>query len=342
MPDAGRAPGVISIEDVRAAARGLRGVAHRTPVLTCSALDELIGARVLLKCENFQRVGAFKFRGAYNAMSRLGPEEKGRGVLAYSSGNHAQGIALAGRLLGVRTVIVMPSDAPELKLRATRGYLGPDSEVVVYDRVEITRESLGGEIAERQGLTVIPPYDHPDVIAGQGTVALELFEEAHERHGAYPDEFYVCTGGGGLLSGCAITAKALAPACRVVGVEPERAADAQASFESGVLHTVRDPDTIADGARTPYLGRWTFPLVRAHADAIDTVPDEDLVRMMRFCAERMKIVVEPSGVLGLAGLVRRAADGRVPRGALVGVVLSGGNTDPARFGGYLTQDLPAP
>ncbi|GAB4555003.1 MAG: threo-3-hydroxy-L-aspartate ammonia-lyase [Phycisphaerales bacterium] len=327
FPDADAPPSEVTFADVRSAARVLEGIARRTPIMTCAALDELVGARVLLKCENFQRVGAFKFRGAYHALATMAPEHRARGVLTYSSGNHAQEIALAGRLLGVRTVIVMPSDAPTLKLAATRATIGESGEVVVYERERISREALGAELAEKEGLTIVPPYDDPAVIAGQGTSALELFEDAPET----PEAMYVCVGGGGLVSGCAIAAKGVAPGCRVVGVEPEAGADAKASFETGRLHTVPSPDTIADGARTPYLGRWTFPLIRRHVDAMTTVGDDALVEMMRFCFERLKIVVEPSGVLGLAGLVRDARAGRLGGVRTVGVLISGGNVDAERF-----------
>lgn len=338
FPDASAPPTEVGIADVRAAAARLEGVARRTPVLTCAALDELVGVRVLLKCEAFQRIGAFKFRGAYNALASLDAEQRSRGVLAYSSGNHAQGIALAGRLLGVRTVIVMPSDAPKVKLEATRGYLGASGEVVVYERERITREALGAELAEREGLTIVPPYDHPAVITGQGTVAMELFEQALEMGEGPLDELYVCAGGCGLLSGCAIAAKDAAPDCRVIGVEPEAGADAKWSFDTGRLHTVANPATIADGARTPYLGRWTFPLIRRHVDAMETVCDAELIAMMRFCFERLKVVIEPSGVLGLAGLVRASREGRLGGVGTVGVVISGGNVDADRFAKLMSEE----
>lgn len=318
----------MGFEDVLAAAERLRGVAHRTPVMTCGALDELVGASVFLKCENFQRVGAFKFRGAYNALSRLGDEEKRAGVLTYSSGNHAQAVALAGRLLGIRTTIVMPRDAPRVKLEATCGYQGEGGEVVIYEREKETREELGARIAQERGLTIVPPYDHPDVIAGQGTAGLELIEEAGPL-----DALFVCVGGGGLISGCAIASKALRPECEVIGIEPEAGDDATRSFRTGTLHTVRDPATIADGARTPCLGRWTFPLVLRHVDAMMTVSDEALVDAMRFVFERVKIVIEPTGALGLAGLTRAAREGALEiRGKRIGVILSGGNIEPARLG----------
>ncbi|MGP1272231.1 MAG: threo-3-hydroxy-L-aspartate ammonia-lyase [Phycisphaerales bacterium] len=319
----------VTIEDVHAAAERISGSAVRTPVMTSRSLDAMVGATVLLKCESFQRVGAFKFRGAYNALSRLAAS--GRGALAYSSGNHAQGVALASAMLGVRAVIVMPANAPAVKVAATRGYLAcggvEGSEVVTYDPSTTVREELGAEIAERLRLTIVPPYDHPHIIAGQGTAALELFEDAGSL-----DDFFVCCGGGGLLSGCAVVAKAVAPACRVVGVEPSLGDDVTQSFRTGRLHEVRNPDTIADGARTPRPGRHTFALVHTHVDEMMTVEDDELRRMMRFAFERMKLVVEPSGVLGLAGLVRRSQEQpESVRGRRIGVLISGGNVDPAVF-----------
>jgi threo-3-hydroxy-L-aspartate ammonia-lyase len=303
--------------DVEAAAARLDGIANQTPVLASRTVDERVGCSVFFKCENFQRMGAFKFRGAYNAMSRLPEEQKRDGVLAYSSGNHAQAIALSGRLLGIRTTIVMPEDAPAVKLAATRGY---GAEVVEYDRSETTREELGAGISRKRGLSIIPPYDHPDVIAGQGTTAKELFEEV----GAL-DLLLVCCGGGGLLSGCAIAARALSPGCRVVGVEPERADDAARSFRTGTLQKIDNPDTIADGVRTPSLGRYTFPLVLRHVD--DTVSEEAILRSTFFMWERMKIVVEPTGALAAAALLEGAV---AAPGGLIGVIVSGGNVDLKR------------
>ena len=303
--------------DVEAAAARLEGVANRTPVLTSRGVDERAGGKVYFKCENFQRMGAFKFRGAYNAMSRLPDEQKRAGVLAYSSGNHAQAVALAGRLLGIRTTIVMPEDAPNVKLAATRGY---GAQVVTYKRSETTREELGAEISREHGLSVIPPYDHPDVIAGQGTTAKELIEETGPL-----DLLLVCCGGGGLLSGCAIAARALSPECRVVGVEPERADDATRSFRTGTLHRIKDPDTIADGVRTPSLGEYTFPLVLRHVDEMVTVSEEAILRATFFMWERMKIVVEPTGALAAAALFEGSVVAEP--GARIGVVVSGGNAD---------------
>ncbi|HKZ30939.1 MAG TPA: threo-3-hydroxy-L-aspartate ammonia-lyase [Vicinamibacteria bacterium] len=308
----------MSFEDVKDAARRLKGIAHRTPVATSRTLDDRLSARLFLKCENLQRAGAFKFRGAYNAVSKLTPEERARGVLTYSSGNHAQATALACRLLGARATIVMPENAPAAKRRATEGY---GARIVAYDPAREKREEVAERLRRDGDPVLIPPYDHADVIAGQGTAALELFEETGPL-----DLLLVCCGGGGLLSGSALAARAQAPGCRVVGVEPELADDATRSFRTGVLQTVSNPQTIADGARTPSLGTLTFPLVRQYVDDMATVSDDDLVRAMRFVWERMKLVVEPTGVLGLAA----ALSGRVDvQGKNVGVILSGGNVDLA-------------
>lgn len=306
----------VTFADVASAAEVLAGVAHRTPVLTSRTVDARTGAEVFFKAENFQRTGAFKFRGAYNALSRLPASQRSRGVLTYSSGNHAQAVALAGRLLGIPATIIMPSDAPPVKLRATRGY---GAEVITYDRTQTTREDLARRIAEERTLTLIPPYDHPHVVAGQGTSARELFEEVGPL-----DLLLVCCGGGGLLSGSALSARALAPECRVIGVEPENADDATRSFRTGTLQTVNNPDTIADGARTPYLGEITFPLVLRLVDDMVTVSDEALLRTMFFLWERMKIVVEPTGALAATALLEGIV--RAP-GRRVGVIISGGNVE---------------
>ena len=303
-------------DDVVAAAKRIEGVARRTPVHTSRTLDEWLGARLFLKCENFQRAGAFKFRGAYNAISRLTEAERKRGVLTYSSGNHAQATALAGRLLGAAVTVVMPRDAPAAKRRGTEGYGG---RIVSYDPATEDRQEVANRLAAESNPVLIPPYDHPDVIAGQGTATKELIEEVGPL-----DLLLVCCGGGGLLSGSALAARALAPKARVIGVEPEAADDATRSFKTGVLQTVKNPKTIADGARTPSLGLLTFPLVRANVDDMVTVPDDALVHTMRFLWERMKLVVEPTGALGLAAALR----GKVPvAGKRVGVILSGGNVD---------------
>ena len=306
----------VSYADVAAAAARIAGHAHRTPVLTSRTVNARTGAEVFFKCENFQRIGAFKFRGAYNALAQLADEQKRRGVLAFSSGNHAQAIALAGQLLGIRTTIVMPDDAPPVKLAATRGY---GAEVITYDKNATTREALGASIAAERGLSVIPPYDHPHVVAGQGTAAKELIEEVGRL-----DSLYVPCGGAGLLSGCAIAAAHLSPGCRVIGVEPAAGDDATRSFRTKTLQTVHNPDTIADGARTPSLGKITFPLVLAHVQDMTTVDDRELLDAMLYLWERMKIVVEPTGALGAAGLFKGSTDVAAMR---VGVVISGGNVD---------------
>jgi threonine dehydratase len=307
---------MVSFEDVEEAGQRLRGIAHLTPVTTSRTLDERLGAKLFLKCENLQRAGAFKFRGAYNAVAKLSAEQRARGVLTYSSGNHAQAVALACRLLGAQATIVMPGNAPAAKRRATLGY---GARIVAYDPAREKREEVAERLRREGDPVLIPPYDHADVIAGQGTAARELFGEV----GAL-DMLLVCCGGGGLLSGSALAARALAPGCRVVGVEPELADDATRSFRTGVLQTVSNPQTIADGARTPSLGTLTFPLVRQHVDDMATVSDDDLVRAMRFVWERMKLVVEPTGVLGLAAALSGRVDVRRKR---VGVILSGGNVD---------------
>ncbi|MDH4059403.1 MAG: threo-3-hydroxy-L-aspartate ammonia-lyase [Aquincola sp.] len=309
-----------TFDDVLAAARRLEGHARRTPVLTSRTVDAEIGAQVFFKCENFQRAGAFKFRGAFNALSRFDAAQRRAGVVAFSSGNHAQAIALSARLLGMPATIVMPQDAPLSKVAATRGYGG---EVVLYDRYTEDREQIGRDLAQRRGLTLIPPYDHPDVIAGQGTAAKELFDEV----GAL-DALFVCLGGGGLLSGSLLAARALAPPCKVYGVEPEAGNDGQQSLRRGEIVHIDTPQTIADGAQTQHLGRITFEIIRRDVDDILTATDAQLVDAMRFFATRMKMIVEPTGCLGFAAA-------REMKGALlglrVGVLISGGNVDLARF-----------
>ena len=328
MPSSPSAPAV-TYSDVSDAADRLAGIVHRTPVMTSRTINARTDADVHLKCENFQRTGAFKIRGGYNAVAQLSPEAQARGVVTYSSGNHAQAVALAGRLLGVDATIVMPEDAPQVKLRATRGY---GAEVVTYDPEETVREALGHRLAEERGLTLVPPYDHPDVVAGQGTVGDELFQQVDDL-----DVLLVCCGGGGLLSGCALAARHHAPTCRVIGVEPEAGDDATRSFHSGTLQTVTTPDTVADGARTPYLGDVTFPLVLEHMDDMVTVSDAALVRAMHVAWERMKMVVEPTGALGLAALLSGAVPGQ---GRRVGIVVSGGNVDLGRAGElFVAHDL---
>ena len=319
-----KTPLAITYADVASAAERLSGHAHRTPVMTSRTVDERTGARVFFKCENFQRMCAFKFRGAYNAMSRLAPDDRKRGVLAYSSGNHAQAVALAGKLLGVRVTIVMPADAPAVKLEATRGY---GAEVVLYDKRKEVREEVAERVARERGLPVIPPFDHPHVIAGQGTAAKELIEDVGPL-----DYLFVPVSGGGLISGCAVAASQLSPGCQVVGVEPEAGDDATRSFRTKTLQSCHNPDTIADGARTHSLGRLTFPLVLRYVHDMVTVNDAELVRAMLFLWERMKIVVEPTGALGAAGLFER---GLPVAGKRVGVVLSGGNVDLKLLAGFV-------
>jgi threonine dehydratase len=310
----------VSAQDIAAAAERIAGNARRTPVMTSRMANERTGAQVFFKCENFQRMGAFKFRGAFNALAQLAPEQKRGGVLAYSSGNHAQAVALAGTLLGVKTVIVMPQDAPQVKLEATRGYGG---EVITYDATTAKREELAATIARERNLTVIPPYNHAGVIAGQGTAAKELFEEAGPL-----DYLLVPCGGGGLLSGCAVAAKRWSPGCTVIGVEPEAGDDATRSFHSKTLHSCHNPDTIADGARTPSLGSLTFPLVLHYVHDMLTVSDAELLRSMFWIWERMKIVAEPTGVLAATALLEGKLDGRHDyKGKRIGIVLSGGNAD---------------
>lgn len=310
----------ITYSDVVAAARRIRGVAHRTPVATSTTASERTGATLHFKCENLQRMGAFKFRGAYNAIAQFTPEQRAGGVVAFSSGNHAQAIALAANLLGVRSVIVMPADAPAVKIAATRGYGG---EVIHYDRYTEDREEIGRRLAQEQGLTLIPPYDHPHVIAGQATAAIELFEETGPL-----DLLVVPLGGGGLLSGCSLAARALSPDCRVIGVEPEAGNDGQRSFRSGKIVHIETPKTIADGAQTQHLGAHTFPIIRRLVDDIVTISDAELVEAMIFFASRMKLVVEPTGCLAAAAVFSGKLD---IAGKRVGIMVSGGNIDLLRF-----------
>jgi threonine dehydratase len=310
-----RAP--VTYEDIEGAAERLEGVAHRTPVATSRLFDELTGAQAFFKCENLQRMGAFKFRGAYNARARLDADARGRGVVAFSSGNHAQAVALAGQLLGIARVIVMPADAPAVKVAATRAY---GAQVVFYDRAAgQSREDVAQRIAKEKGSTVIPPFDHAHVIAGQGTAAKELIEDV----GAL-DDLFVPTGGAGLLSGSAIAAARLSPGIRVIGVEPAGGDDAARSFRTKTLQRVENPQTIADGARTQSLGKLTFPLVMANVHDVVTVTDAQIVEAMRFLWERMKLVVEPTGALAAAAVLCAAAPVRDRR---VGIIISGGNVD---------------
>ena len=323
----------IDIDDIRAAAARLQGVAHRTPVMSSRTADERTGAQVFFKCENLQRMGAFKFRGAYNALAQFRPEQRRAGAIAFSSGNHAQAIALSAQLLGMPSVIVMPQDAPAAKVAATRGYQAASAaggEVVLYDRYSEDREAIGRRIAAERGMTLIPPYDHPDVMAGQGTAALELLEETGPL-----DALLVCVGGGGLISGCAVAAHALSPGIEVIGVEPEAGNDTQQSLARGEIVHIETPQTIADGAQTQHSGQLTFPVIQALVARVLTVSDAQLVRTMRFFAERMKLVVEPTGCLGAAALLEAAIE---LRGRRVGVIVSGGNVDIARYAALLAPD----
>ena len=312
--------------DVEAAAARIKGHAHRTPVLVSRTADAETGASLFFKCENLQRMGAFKFRGAFNALSRFDAGQRKGGVVAFSSGNHAQAIALAATELAMPAVIVMPHDAPAAKMAATRGYGG---EIVVYDRYGEDREAIGMRIAGERGMTLIPPYDHADVIAGQGTAAKELFEDVGPL-----DALFVCLGGGGLLSGSALSARALSPACRVYGVEPEAGNDGQQSFRSGRIVHIDTPVTLADGAQTQQLGEITFPLIRRDVDDVFTASDAELVAGMRFFAERMKMVVEPTGCLGFAAARRMRGE---LAGKRVGVIVSGGNVDLTRYAALLAS-----
>jgi threonine dehydratase len=315
-----------TFDDVRAAAERLRGVAHRTPIVTSRTLDARTGASVFLKCENLQRMGAFKFRGAYNRIAQLDPAVRARGVVAFSSGNHAQGVALAAQLFGIPATIVMPRDAPAAKLAATRGY---GAEIVLYERATMNRGEIAAELVRQSGATLVPPYDDEAVIAGQGTVALELLEDA----GAL-DLLLVCTGGGGLTAGCALAATALAPGIAVYGVEPEAGDDFARSFASGERVEIPVPDTIADGQQTTSPGELTFPIVKRLCAGILTVSDDELRAAMRFAFERLKLVIEPSGASALAALLSGKIDAR---GKRTGVIVSGGNVDAATYAAALTQ-----
>lgn len=318
----------MTFDDVRAAGGRIGAHVHRTPVLSSRSLDSMVGSRLRFKCENTQRVGAFKFRGACNAITQLTREQRALGVLAYSSGNHAQAVALASATFGTRAVIVMPSDAPAVKLEATRAYIKQGvagSRVVLYDRRKESREALSDRIAREERLTLIPPYDHPHIIAGQGTAGLEFAEQLADTP---PSRVYVPCGGGGLLSGCAIAIKAMHPRCEVIGVEPSAGDDAARSFRSGRLCVVSNPDTIADGARTPSLGRYTFALVTRWVSRFVSVSDHEIVHAMGLMMSRLKTVVEPTGAMGLAAAIQDKARGDMPD-ADVGIIISGGNVDGA-------------
>jgi threonine dehydratase len=312
---------MLQYSDVEQAAARLAGAAHRTPVLTSTTADARTGARLFFKCENYQRMGAFKFRGAFNAIARFTDAQRAAGVLTFSSGNHAQAIALSARLAGIRATIIMPNDAPALKVQATKEYGG---EVIFYDRYTENREEIANRLAAERGMTLIPPYDHPDVICGQGTAARELFEDVGPL-----DILLVPLGGGGLLAGSALAASGLSPDCKVIGVEPEAGNDGQQSLRKGEIVHIGVPKTIADGAMVTHVGEHNFEVIRRRVDDIVTVTDAQLVETMKFFAERMKMVVEPTGCLGAAA----ALCGVVPvAGKRVGVLISGGNVDLSRFG----------
>ena len=322
-------PLAINAADIAAAAERLRGHAHRTPVLTSSTADARTGAKLFFKCENFQRMGAFKFRGAFNALAQFKPEQRRGGVIAFSSGNHAQAIALSARLLGMPSVIVMPQDSPAAKLAATREYQEGQagSEVVLFDRYTQDREAIGRQIAAERGMTLIPPYDHPHVMAGQGTAAAELLEETGPL-----DRLLVCVGGGGLIAGCAVAAHHLSPGIVIQGVEPEAGNDTQQSLAQGRIVHIDTPRTIADGAQTQHSGELTFPVIQRLVKDVVTVSDEQLIRTMRFFAQRMKMVVEPTGCLAAAAVLEGVVQAR---GERVGVIVSGGNVDLAALARYL-------
>lgn len=310
--------------DIVAAAERIADYANKTPVMTSRTVNEEFGAEVFFKCENFQRMGAFKFRGAMNALRQFTPQQRTAGVVTFSSGNHAQAIALSAKLLGIPATIIMPHDAPAAKVAATKGYGG---NVVIYDRYTEDREKIGQNLAEKQGLTLIPPYDHPHVIAGQGTATKELIEEVGPL-----DALFVCLGGGGLLSGSALAARHLSPDCMIYGVEPEAGNDGQQSFRSGSIVHIDTPKTIADGAQTQHLGQYTFAIIQQNVNDILTVSDTELVTAMKFIAERMKIVVEPTGCLGFAAARARKSE---LQGKRIGIIISGGNVDISHYGAFL-------
>lgn len=316
----------LQFRDVEQAAARLEGAAHRTPVLTSTTANARTGAQLFFKCENYQRMGAFKFRGAYNAIARFTDAQRAAGVLTFSSGNHAQAIALSARLAGIRATIIMPQDAPALKVQATREYGG---EVIFYDRYTENREEIGRRLAEERGMTLIPPYDHPDVICGQGTAALELFQDVGPL-----DVLLVPLGGGGLLAGSALAASGLAPGCKVIGVEPEAGDDGRQSLRKGEIVHIGVPKTIADGAMVTHLGEHNFEVIKRRVDEIVTVSDAQLVDTMKFFAERMKMMVEPTGCLGAAA----ALHGAYPvAGKRVGILISGGNVDLSRFAALVAE-----
>lgn len=321
--------------DVEEASSHLLGVAHRTPLLTSTTLNASLGVTVYIKPENLQRMGAFKFRGGYNALSHLSPEERQRGVLTFSSGNHAQAVALSAQILGMEASIIMPLDAPQLKVAATKGYGG---NIIFYNRYTEDRDTVARRVQNDTGAVFIPPYDHKHVIAGQGTTGKELFEDIKSEHGVDSlDYVFVCVGGGGLISGCALSARHFSPRCKVIGVEPEAGNDAQQSLEKGEIVHIPTPATIADGAQTQHIGKINFAIMRKEVEKIMTVSDAELVSCMRFFGERMKLIVEPTGCLALAGLKKAIAAGEVSSGARCGVIVSGGNVDLSRYSDLLSE-----
>ncbi|MFK8011208.1 MAG: threo-3-hydroxy-L-aspartate ammonia-lyase [Marinicellaceae bacterium] len=313
------------IEIIKQAENRLAGHANKTPVLTSRVLNQKLGAEVFFKCENFQRVGAFKFRGAFNCISQLTPSQKKRGIIAYSSGNHAQAVALVGKMLKIKTTIVMPINAPQVKLLATKGY---GAEVVLFDPKTQVREEISSKIQAQNGYSLIPPFDNKHVIAGQATAALELCNEI-----SHLDKILVPCGGGGLLSGSAVASKYLQPACQVIGVEPEQADDAYQSYYSGVLVSQPNPNTIADGTRTSSLGHITFPLIKENVDAMVTVTETAIMHAVQYHFLRMKLVVEPSGALGLAALLSH----KIQTSGRIGIIISGGNIDPKSMSNILSE-----
>ena len=321
MPD-------LTLVDVQAAAERLYRIAHRTPIATSHTLNKLLGAEVYCKCENLQRAGAFKFRGAYNAVSQLSAEQRQRGVVSFSSGNHAQALALVGKLLHTPTVIVMPHDAPAIKLAATRGY---GAEVVLYDRVEQKREAIARQLGEERGLVLIPPFEHPHIIAGQGTAALELLTDVSDL-----DVLIVPLGGGGLISGCSIAAHALKPDIRIFGIEPDTANDTFLSLQNGAITSTPQSHSIMDGLLPTAPGELTFSIMREHLEAVALITDDEAAEAVRFLLLRMKLLVEPSGAASIAALLA----GKIPQaqGKKIGVVLSGGNVDPGKLAGILTSE----
>jgi len=320
-------------DDIVAAARTLDGVANKTPVETSRTLNEQLGVKVFCKAENKQRTGSFKFRGGYNSIANLTPEQKAKGVFSVSSGNHAQAVSLSSKLVGLQATIIMPKDAPKSKLEATKGYGG---NIVLYDRYSEDRAAVGSAYQERTGATFIPPYDYKFVIAGQGTAGKELIEQVAEMGEGDLDYIFVCTGGGGLLSGISLAAAALSPGTKVIGVEPEAGNDAQMSLAQNKIVPIDTPKTIADGAQTTKIGNLTFAIMKEKVEKIITVSDDELVDVMRFFAERMKMVVEPTGCLALAGLKKLVASKEVPAGSKCGVIITGGNVDLDRFSRLLT------